>query len=312
VAALAPFDMQTLEHFIFLERPLAAPVADSPSFAPARTYVRPAWRDHLMPSAQDYSTVGDLYRAIRGGLAHLAAALGEKELFCGDEMAQLGPPDISLPGLAAIADLRAAGRALDTIVRQGEGSEAHVVGSHYARFAAIRDEYAALLERRAEFAPARPAARNPVMRAPPDAAGKVWVTHPAAVPVLDLANALYSYMLRLLAQACGRPRGYTVDRKLLIDAAIDVMQALTPVAVHLTHIPASESVPGVNAGLTFAMLRNVIPLAVGPGEWRVLGERARELAQGAQALAGKGELFAVCGRALSGVATRLIHRAEAA
>ncbi|MEI9900728.1 MAG: hypothetical protein WDN31_12070 [Hyphomicrobium sp.] len=62
-----------------------------------------------MPSAQDYKTVGHLYRSVRHGIALLAHQLGERVLFCGDPASQLGPDDVSLSGISVITDLATAG-----------------------------------------------------------------------------------------------------------------------------------------------------------------------------------------------------------
>jgi hypothetical protein len=57
------------------------------------------------------------------------------------------------------------------------------------------------------------------------------------------------------------------------------MHALAAVGEHLTTLPASLTVPGVNAGVSFTMLRATEPLAEGRGDWAVLAERFHELAR---------------------------------
>ena len=277
VVELAPMDLATVDHFVFLERPEGVDLPDGDSFASPRAYVRGARTARLMPNAQDYATVGELYAAIRGGLESLARALGEDALFVGDPAAQVGADLISLPGLAEVRDLASALAAVDTIVRQGEGTSGHVEGSHYHRFRAIREEYGALLAARPGFAPARPVARNPVMRRPPTPQGKVWVNEPAAEEVLDLANAVYTFSLRLLCQGFGWA-GEAPAKRVLLDGAIDAMFALGTVSTALTTLPASDDHPGVRAGTSFALLRAIAPLPHGGGEWAFLAERARELA----------------------------------
>ncbi|MEZ4409407.1 MAG: ferritin-like domain-containing protein [Polyangiales bacterium] len=61
----------------------------------------------------------------------------------------------------AVTSLADARRAIDTIVRQGEGSPGHVEGSHYERFTAIRDEYRARLAADPSFRPAYPRRATP-------------------------------------------------------------------------------------------------------------------------------------------------------
>jgi CDGSH-type Zn-finger protein/uncharacterized Fe-S cluster protein YjdI len=60
---------------------------------------------------------------------------------------------------------------------------------------------------------------------------------------------------------------------------------MTPVAAHLTTLPASADQPHCTAGLSFATLRSAATLAVGPGTLPVLVERTREIAARALAVA---------------------------
>src|SRR5215467_8825621 len=68
VVRLTPFNMETLDHFIFLERPEGSPVVDGPSFSARSAYRRVAAARRIMPSSQDFLTVGQLYQGIRAGL----------------------------------------------------------------------------------------------------------------------------------------------------------------------------------------------------------------------------------------------------
>ena len=122
----------------------------------------------------------------------------------------------------------------------------------------------------ASFAPAWPAASNPVMRRPPDPVDKVFVDDPNAARVLDFANGLYALLLRLLVQCFGRNDDCT---PVLMHAATALMHILGEVSAALTQMPASHSHPGINAGMTFTMLRSVAPLVVGAAELRLIVER---------------------------------------
>ena len=73
VIELAPFDGATLDHFIYLERPEGVDAPDGAGFEPPAPYVRGSRADRLVPSAQDYATVGHLYRGIRAGFEALPA-----------------------------------------------------------------------------------------------------------------------------------------------------------------------------------------------------------------------------------------------
>ena len=282
VIELAPFDLSTLDHFIYLERPETRDVGDGASFPHEAHYTRVAPAGTLMPHASDYPTVGHLYRSIRGGLERLCARLGEPSLFSGSRTRQIGPLDSPLPGLLLVADLASGVRALDTIVIQGEGAQSED-GSHFARFRAIREEYAALLAEDPSFAPGRPIARNPVMRSPATPAGRVWVRQPLAARYMDLANTLYALMLRALVQIYAIDHRAPASKRALVDSAVDAMHAMAIVAETLTHLEANASLPGVRAGISFAMVRSLAPLEA-QTESAVMIERLGEVERGFAAL----------------------------
>lgn len=287
VIELAPFSLDTLDHFIFLERPQDAPHDDAPSFAAAVDPVaaprgeRPG--SALMPAATDYDSIASFYERIEDELEALADAVGAPALFCADPNRQIGPELMSLPGLARITDLRSARWALETIIVQGEGSPHAGDDSHFAKFCTIREEFVALRAARAGFAPAMPVARNPVQRAPV-AEGRVQVRAARAAAVMDAGNAVYNHLLRLLTQAWGRAQPDEREQRLILDAAVTMMQALAPIAEHLTTLPADDSQPQLHAGLSFAMLRAVEPLVEDGHELGLLGLRCDELAAGVEAL----------------------------
>lgn len=284
VVKLAPFNPATLDHFIFLERPEGADIADGAGFEPPRRYTRGATPGRLMPSSSDYDTVGQLYHAIRDGLERLVRAHGEECVFIGPPERQLGPDVASLPGLTRVRCLKTARAALDGIVTQGEGAPDGAEASHYQRFLGIRAEYEALRAARPAFTPGRPAAHNPVMRPPPTPEDRVWIDQQPAAELLDLVNAAYNQMLRLLLQAYADTRGTKLQRA-LVDAAIDLMFVLTPVASALTLLPANSTQPHCTAGMSFATVRGYAAMTPGPASDRVLLERLSEIASAAARLA---------------------------
>ena len=280
VIELAPFDMPTLEHFIFLERPHDAVLEDAAGFEQDEEYRR----GHrpgvaLMPAATDYETIAEFYATIRDTLTELAETLGERTLFCGAAEMQVAEDVVKLPGLSAITDVRSAVRAIDTIVVQGEGASSQTPDSHFARFESIKEEYERLLASNPTFQPAWPVARNPVMRAPVET-DRVHISNPQAAAVLDVANALYNQMLRLLSQAYGRVDSATTRKRILVESAMQVMGVLRTVCELLVTLPANPACPGVNAGMSFTTLRATEPWCETPTEWATMGERLGELEAG--------------------------------
>ena len=79
-ARLTAFNTETVEHFIFLERPKGMEEEDSQAFE-QQDYSREQAETGLMPTAQDYETIGHLYEAIRTNLSTLDRQLGGSTLF---------------------------------------------------------------------------------------------------------------------------------------------------------------------------------------------------------------------------------------
>ncbi len=292
VVKLAPFTADTLQHFVFLERPHGSTEQDGAGFAYERTYVRGSSGARLTPMGVDYSTVGDFYAALGEGLRALVARCGESHAFDGDPALQLSPEEVSLAGAKPVRCLKTALAAFAAIVEQGEGAPRDTVGSHYQKFLGIRTELRALMAKNPDFAPAHPAATNPVLRRPPRPEGRVWLENPDAVATVDLANACYGLMLRLLAYAYA-VRGPSAEKSLAVDLAIGLMQAVMPLAERAARLPAGPSNPQCNAGMSFIALRDSGALPPGPAARRLFVERFAQLSEGAAAVRAGGDARAV-------------------
>jgi hypothetical protein len=284
VLRLTPFSFNTLDHFIFLERPTGVEARDGEGFQ-VLEHTRDQAYLGLMPSSQEYVTVSHLYEAIRANLIAFAERVGQNSLFAGPEHGQIGADLITMEGIEVIVDLQGAGRAIDLIVEQGEGSPTDRQDSHYHRFQAIKREYTALLADNPTFSPAYPVAENPVMRRPPEPEGKVFIDAEPAARVLDLANAVYGMLLRCLVQAYSKSAtSARSEKERMLSAAIDLMHVLSIVAKTLAKLPAVRGHQGVNAGMTFTVLRGVEPFIDGDPETMLILERLHQLAKGATQL----------------------------
>jgi CDGSH-type Zn-finger protein/uncharacterized Fe-S cluster protein YjdI len=199
--------------------------------------------------------VGELYATLREGLDAFARVHGEAALFKGDPALQIDSVLTPLPGVCAVTNLADAHRALDTIVTQGEGAGDEHGDSHFCRFSRIASELTRLEAADPSFQSAWPAATNPVMNRPPTPQGKVHINHPAAMPLLDFGNALYTASLRCLLQGFS-DFGRTSKARWL-SASFALMRALVPVGQALAQRPASEGPDAVHAGLTFTSLRTL-------------------------------------------------------
>ena len=305
---LAPFNAETLQHFVFLERPKGSDEPEGAGFACERIYVRGTELPHLTPMGRDYDTVGDFYARLGEGLQAFVRHYGEAAAFDGDRSLQLSPQEVSLTGAKPVICLKTALAAFTAIVEQGEGAPRDSQGSHYQKFLGIRTELRALKDRNPAFAPAFPAATNPVLRRPPRPEGRVWLENPDAFATVDLANACYALMVRLLGYSYG-VRGPSDEKSLTVDLAIGLMQALAPLAERAARLPAGPSNPQCNAGVTFITLRDPSPLPPGRAARRVFVERFGQLAEtgalleaggDARAAAAAAQLAALAERARKG------------
>lgn len=281
VVKLAPFSEEVLQHFIHLERPIDSTEREGKGFERVE-FSRNALKPRLTPMGFDYETVGEFYQTMETALDVMTDRLGEKELFCGDPALQLSPHEIDLNGAKPVLCTKTAKQACQAIITQGEGAALENPDSHFCRFAAIRKEYAALRAKNPDFDPAHPAATNPVLRRPPQPEGRVWIEDEAAAAVVDVANASYQTMLRLIGYAYAVPSP-SPEKSLAVDLGIDLMKALTMLGESAARRP-SGSKAGCNAGVSFTALRDSSALPRGASTRRFFTERIAELAKGAARL----------------------------
>jgi CDGSH-type Zn-finger protein/uncharacterized Fe-S cluster protein YjdI len=289
---LAPFNAQTLQHFAFLERPHGSAESEGAGFACERPYVRGTERPHLTPMGRDYDTVGVFYDRVGEGLRTFVGRYGESIAFDGDPALQLSSDEVNLAGCRRVICLRTALAAFNAIIEQGEGAPRDSAGSHFQKFLGIRAEFQALTHKNPAFAPAFPAATNPVLRRPPRPEGRVWIENAEAFATVDLANASYALMLRLIAYSYAL-RGPSREKSLVVDLAIGLMQAMMPLGERAARLPAGPSNPNCNAGMSFIVLRDPSPLPPGPAARRLLLERITQLADAGAALRATGDARAI-------------------
>ncbi len=280
VVKLAPFNEDTLQHFIFLERPQESTEPEGAGFSYEHSYVRGGSPARLTPMGLNYETVGAFYAALGDGLRAFVGGHGERNTFDGDPALQLSQAEVALAGAQPVRCLKTALAAFSAIVEQGEGAPRDSLGSHYQKFLGIRAELRVLKAANPDFIPAFPAATNPVLRRPPRPEGRVWLENPEAVATVDLANACYGLMLRLLGYSYGLA-GPGPEKSLTVDLAIGLMQALAPLAEHAARLPAGPSNPHCNAGVSFITLRDAGMLAPGRAARRLFVERFAQLAEAA-------------------------------
>jgi CDGSH-type Zn-finger protein/uncharacterized Fe-S cluster protein YjdI len=274
---LAPFDEQSIEHFVFIEKPEGIDIKDGAGFHHESHYERVVCTDLLTPTPREYSSQGHLYHGIAQAIRRLADELGEDGLFLGHGEAQLSSAEFPLPGLIEVTGVETAMKAIEEIVLQGEGAPAHREDSHYARFAAIRDEYQTLRAARPDFVAAHPAAVNPVLTEFAESDTVERITEPLARHVVDLGNSVYGLMLHTTVQVCAPVPLPSGLRQGLSDVSAELMRLMTTIGEAAARLPIASERPGVNAGLSFALPRSFGQL-VQANAAQILAERATELA----------------------------------
>jgi CDGSH-type Zn-finger protein/uncharacterized Fe-S cluster protein YjdI len=306
VVKLAPFGPEVLQHFIFLERPTGSSEPDGKGFEPEILFRRGISKPRITPMPTDYDTVGEFYASLDDNLCAFVERLGEKAAFCGDPLLQLSPNEVDLQGAKPVICIKTASAALKTIVQQGEGAPANSAGSHFQRFMAIRDEFTKLKALNPNFAPAFPAAWNPLLRRPVRPEGRVWVENEDAALAVDLANSAYALMIRLLGHAYSVRSGMP-EKTLAVDLALGLMRTLPHFAERAARLPVGPSNPGCNAGMSFSALRDAAPLPPGPSARLFFVERFSELLTAANALACNDDARTISARRLL---TELARKAE--
>jgi hypothetical protein len=116
----------------------------------------------------------------------------------------------------------------------------------------------------------------------------VWIEDEEAIATVDLANAAYGLMLRMLAGAYAL-KSPSPEKAFLVEAGIDLMKIMALLGERAARLPAGPSHPDCHAGVSFTALRDAAALPPGEGARRFVIERLDELGAAAQALAGGGD-----------------------
>src|ERR1700758_4240478 len=250
---LLPFGEAALRHFMFLERPEGMALHDAPGLA-AYGRAAPAMQPgDSAAHAQDFATVGHLYRSIEAGIDHLAEKYGERWLFVGPPRAQATQQYFGWPELVAVTDAASAHRAIDEILGQGEGPRGDWRNAHFGQFVEILDEYEQLRETDRGFDPVRPVL--PLNVRPSERDPNVpLVTDPTTQRVMDLFNVCYEVLLLMLQRFFAHTEETDAQLQVLVDGTYALMvRAIKPLGDVITRLPAGPEYPGQTAGPSFEL-----------------------------------------------------------
>jgi hypothetical protein len=297
VFELAPADLPTLEHFLYLERPEGVTLRDGTGFVHPAHFDRTPKTHYVSPTPRDYVSQGQLYHEIGLGLFRLSEEFGESGLFCGHPTAQLGGEGFPIEGIAHVHDIESALRVIDVVVLQGEGAPGLTMDSHYARLSALVEEYSARVAAEPGFSPSLPCARDPWLHLGMPPAGRPVITAEPARHVVDVGNSVYALFLRALGQAMTPVPVPVALRQAFAEAALRLFDVLLAAGDTAARLPLAEG-SELHAGLTFQLPSTqglLSPVAAA----KLLAERASELSAAAEELMKEPEVRAL--RAWEGV-----------
>ena len=277
---LLPFGTESLTHFLYLERPEGMERMDAKGFVPAIPPREPIEPGEMISRAQDFGTVGHLYRGIERGLATLSGQFGERGLFVGPRRTQATPELFRWPQLVAVHDLASATAAINEIIEQGEGARGDWQPAHYGRFLGIWEEYAKLKDADPAFEPAFPVipafTRQPYDIAEP----QPLLTDPLTRAIAEVFNLGYEVLLQTLNRFFTHTDETDQQLRTLVGAAFGLMAGvLRPLGQTLPRLATGPEHPGRTAGPTFEMyyqFGNFVPWR--EPAWALLSERATILA----------------------------------
>jgi hypothetical protein len=268
---LEPFGEQALRRFIRFEEP-TFPAKRLAAAAPA-------------PDPISYTHVGALYHDIEAGFE----ALDDGTLFIGP-VADQDDNDWSRGlRLWPVHDLRSARKAIDFIVKEGEGAPGQLTGSHYQRFVDAHAALGAATAADPTFEPGRPVAPNPLTRNHPDAPdGGHVITDERTLAVAELFSVSYETTLMMLSQFYAFGPETPVQREALRQATREIMSTvIRPLGEVLTRLPMGPDYPKLNAGPAFELYGDIHVSTHAENAWYVISERLGQHAAAGLALAAK-------------------------
>ena len=258
---LAPFCPQSLENFIFIERPEDLEPGAGEGTSLGSPFPAPPKLSDIFSSAREYQNQGRLYRGIEDGLQYLSQKYGEEGLFLGPPEAQIAGAYFNLPGLNPVTDLTSAESALQAIIVQGEGAREVTKDSHHVKFLAIQEEYEQILREEPTFEPGRPVVWNPYSMLPNDIGDDSEVTlieDPLSVDISNLFDGSYELLIQVLGRLFAHGEEPEDELSKLADITEGLMvDVIGPLGDALTQLPAGSSHSEMTAGPSFRFSRDI-------------------------------------------------------
>jgi hypothetical protein len=278
---LLPFGEDALRHALYLERPEGMNAEDAETLMSTPVEEKAARLEGMMPTHQEFSTIGHLYRGIEQGIGELATRYGEGTLFVGPHTAQAREEFFGWDKLVPVTNVESASAAIEEIIVEGEGARGDWKKAHFGRFLSIYQEYHKMREEDPNFEPARPVVPAYVRDHDDIMDPVVKITDPLTLRVADLFNSTYEITLQLLTRFFLHVETTHAELETLANTAVDMMyQGVRPLGQYLTALPVGPDTPGKTAGPAFEIYRRhsyLIPRR--HTAWVILRERLEELSE---------------------------------
>ena len=313
---LLPFNKESLESFIFLERPEAEHEEAVDMTGTNDTPSSLVFFNDIFSSERQYTTMGHLYRGIEDGFKYLAQKYGEEGLFVGPTGAQIAKSYFGLSSLNPVTDLASAVAAIQGIVEQGEGASGDNENSHYGRFLAMGNEYDQLLADDPDFTPGRPVVENPYAILPQDVEDLSSVNlldDRISVHIGSLFDGCYELLMQVLSRLLMHNQESEEQLATLASVSIDMMtDVIGPLGEALTLLLAGKSNAGMTAGASFRFTRDGTAAPHQVSAWTLFIERLNEMSAYCGILEIQGSTVPVLARVKSALARYAKQLSEAA
>jgi Ferritin-like len=197
-----PFGEQALRHFLYLERPEGTALDDPDGLGALGEAMPLMAPDDIVPHAQEFSTVGHLYRSIEADFRHLVDKFGPERVFVGPRPLRSRRPRSGGPTRCRHRPgWRQRGYRGDRGTRRG--ATRRLARGAFRALQGRPRRVPRPARRRPAFEPARPVVAARVRPGEGGATGPL-ITDTLTAKVADLSNVIYEVLLeqqRLLNQA---------------------------------------------------------------------------------------------------------------
>ena len=162
------------------------------------------------------------------------------------------------------------------------------------------EEYDRILRDVPDFEPGRPVMENPYAMFPNDIGDHSMlnlIEDPLSTDICNLFDGCYQLLMQMFGRVLLHTEESEEQLTLLSDITVGLMiDVLGPLGTTLTTMPAGASHPGMTAGPSFRLSRDVHTLPHQAAAWALFTERLRELSAYCGFLQADGDVAAVLTR----------------